>query len=106
MNPALSKSDQGAPSYLKVGFMGFKEFGSGDGPLPQSPGFVLFFLTLSVAQTTKLYICVKTHRLQSRTHAPQGRGLALLPRCPQIIVEVNGFSYSLHSLMSAAHMVR
>lgn len=42
MNPALSNSDQGAPSYLKVGFMGFKEFGSGDGPLPQSPGFVLF----------------------------------------------------------------
>lgn len=43
MNPTLSNSDQGAPYYLKVGFMGFKEFGSGDGPLPQSHGFFLFF---------------------------------------------------------------
>lgn len=40
MNPILSNSDQGATSYLKV--IGFKEFGSGDGPLPQSPGLFLF----------------------------------------------------------------
>lgn len=37
MNPTLSKLRPGAlPSHLKVRFIGFKEFGSGDGPLPQS----------------------------------------------------------------------
>lgn len=63
MNPILSTSVASRallPSYLKVGFMGFKEFGSGDGPLPQSPGFFLFSI-LSVAQAAQLYIC-KIHK--------------------------------------------
>lgn len=41
-NPTVGKGDRGAPSYLKVGSTGCEEFGSGDGPLPQSQGFFLF----------------------------------------------------------------
>lgn len=40
----------GSLSYLKVRFVGFKEFGSGDGPLPQSPGLFPFSI-LSVCKT-------------------------------------------------------
>lgn len=43
---------------LKLGFMGFKEFGSGRGPLPQPPGFFLFFLkTIYNSDHTTLRLC-------------------------------------------------
>lgn len=101
MNPILSQSDQGALSYLKVGFMGFKEFGSGDGPLPQSPGSFLFSI-LSVAQTAlllresqsqahlhyKVMVCVISNMLQS--------GL-------QIIVALN--SWKSHTLLVPEHQM-
>lgn len=70
MNPILSNSDQGAPSYLKVRFIGFKEFGSGDGPLPQSPGFFLFSILSSTDRTTLHLQDVKVtapHTVTTRT---------------------------------------
>lgn len=49
-NPAPSSPDQRVLAYLKVGFTGFLEFGSGDGPLPQPSGSFLYSL-LFVAHT-------------------------------------------------------
>lgn len=59
MDPTLGKGDPGAPSYLKVGSIGCEEFGSVDGPLPQSNGSFLFSM-LSVFQ------CATIHNYNTR----------------------------------------
>lgn len=52
-NPTLRQCDLGAPAYLKVGSFGCEEFGSGDGPLPQSHGFFLFSVVYFRLQQSK-----------------------------------------------------
>lgn len=54
MDPTLGEGDPGAP-YLKVGSIGCEEFGSVDGPLPQSIGSFLFSV-LSVVQSATIHI--------------------------------------------------
>lgn len=75
----LSSSDHCALSYLKVGFTEFKEFGSGDGPLPQPPEF-LPFIAISVNLMCvrhnfcrDLYCCILLHKMLHPLDDPQAQ---------------------------------
>lgn len=64
--PTLGQGDRGAPSYLKVGSIGCEEFGSVDGPLPQSNGsFLLSVLSVFQPATILNYNTRPCRRLEA-----------------------------------------